>query len=95
MIAFVRKARDPGDAVIVAANFTPVPREGYVVRVPGAGRYVEVLNSDDERWGGSGVGQPGGVEATALGAGEAAEGLTHALALRLPPLGVVWLKAPS
>jgi 1,4-alpha-glucan branching enzyme len=95
VIAFVRRARDPGDCVILAANFTPVPREGYVVRVPGGGRYVERLNSDDERWGGSGVGQPDGAEAQALAAGESAEGLTHALTLRLPPLGVVWLKASS
>jgi 1,4-alpha-glucan branching enzyme len=93
VIAFVRKARDPDDRVIVVANFTPVPREGYRVRVPGGGRYRELMNSDDERWGGSGVGQADGVEAATLGEADARDGLTHEVTLRLPPLGVVWLKA--
>jgi 1,4-alpha-glucan branching enzyme len=92
VVAFVRKARDPGDRVVVVANFTPVPREGYPVRVPGEGRYVEVLNSDDQRWGGSGVGQTDGVEAELLANAEAKDGLSHQVTLRLPPLGVLWLK---
>jgi 1,4-alpha-glucan branching enzyme len=91
VISFVRKARDAGDRVVIVANFTPVPREDYRVRVPGGGRWVELLNSDDERWGGSGVGQPEGVEAAPAGE-RAKDGLTHELTLRLPPLGVVWLK---
>jgi 1,4-alpha-glucan branching enzyme len=91
VIAFVRKARDPRDRIAIVANFTPVPREGYRVRVPGAGRWTELLNSDDQRWGGSAVGQPDGVEATPADDG-AKDGLTHEVALRLPPLGVVWLK---
>jgi 1,4-alpha-glucan branching enzyme len=95
VIAFIRRAKDSADRVIVVANFTPVPREDYPVRVPGGGRYVEILNSDEVLWGGSGVGQPGGVEAVALPEGGAKEGLTHILSLRLPPLGVVWMKAAT
>jgi 1,4-alpha-glucan branching enzyme len=91
VISFVRRARDPQDRVVLVANFTPVPREGYRVQVPAAGRWIELLNSDDERWGGSGVGQPDGVEAAPVGE-DAKEGLTHEVTLRLPPLGVVWLK---
>jgi 1,4-alpha-glucan branching enzyme len=90
--SFLRRARDPEDRLAIVANFTPMPREDYRVRVPGAGRWSEVLNSDDERWGGSGVGQPGGVEAAAVGE-DARDGLTHELTLRLPPLGVVWMRA--
>jgi 1,4-alpha-glucan branching enzyme len=93
VIAFLRRASDPARRVIVVANFTPVPREGYRVRVPGGGRYAEILNSDDARWGGSGVGQPDGVDAVPLPGSDAAEGFTHAVTLRLPPLGVLWLKA--
>jgi 1,4-alpha-glucan branching enzyme len=90
--SFLRRGRDPADCVAIVTNFTPVPREGYRVRVPGAGRWVELLNSDDERWGGSGVGQPDGVDATPVGE-EPRDGLTHEVTLRLPPLGVVWLRS--
>jgi len=90
--SFLRRGRESGDRAVIAANFTPVPREGYRVRVPGPGRWVELLNSDDERWGGSGVGQPDGVEATPVD-GEARDGLTHEVILRLPPLAVVWLRS--
>jgi 1,4-alpha-glucan branching enzyme len=92
VVSFIRKAKDAADRMVVVANFTPVPREDYCVRVPGGGRYQELLNSDDQRWGGSGVGQPDGAEASALPEAEVRAGLTHALTLRLPPLGVVWLK---
>ena len=92
VVSFMRRARDPNDRVVIVANFTPVPREGYRVPVPGPGCYVECLNSDDSRWGGSGVGQPDGVEAGPLGPEQAGEGFTHALTLRLPPLAVLWLK---
>jgi len=94
VISFVRRARDPVDRVVVVANFTPVPRAGYRVRVPGPGRWVELLNSDDERWGGHGDGQPEGVEAMPVGEG-ARDGLTHEVTLRLPPLGVLWMRSRS
>ena len=46
IVSFVRRARDPNDFVVVVANFTPVPREGYRVGVPAPGFYRELLNSD-------------------------------------------------
>jgi 1,4-alpha-glucan branching enzyme len=94
VISFIRHSRDPEDRIVVVANFTPVPREDYVVRVPGPGPWRELLNSDDERWGGSGVGQPGGVEARSVD-GEVRDGLGDEVTLRLPPLGVVWLKVET
>ena len=56
MVSFVRRARDRSDFLVVAVNFTPVPREQYVIGVPDAGRYVELLNSDSAIYGGSNVG---------------------------------------
>jgi 1,4-alpha-glucan branching enzyme len=50
---------------------------------------MELLNSDDARWGGTGTGQPEGVDAEPLD--EPRDGLTHALSLTLPPLAVLWL----
>ena len=50
-IAFMRKAKDPQDFVIVASNFTPVVREHHLVGVPQGGWYREVFNSDSEHYG--------------------------------------------
>ena len=58
-------ASDGDPPVVVVANFTPVPREGYRVGVPRAGYWREVLNSDAEVYGGSGMGNRGGVTSEA------------------------------
>jgi 1,4-alpha-glucan branching enzyme len=50
--------RDEGGEVVVALNFTPVPREGYRVGVPGDGSYREIFNSDSRFYGGGDVGNP-------------------------------------
>ena len=60
MIAFLRRARDPNDSVVVVCNFTPVIRENYRVGVPSGGYYREILNTDSEIYGGSNVGNHGG-----------------------------------
>ena len=52
---FLRKARD-GSLLLVVANFTPVPRDNYLLGVPRAGHWLERLNSDATLYGGSGVG---------------------------------------
>jgi 1,4-alpha-glucan branching enzyme len=72
---------------VVACNFTPVPRERYVVGVPRAGRWRERLNSDASDYGGSGQGNLGALEAAQL----PAHGHGYSLHLRLPPLAVVVL----
>jgi 1,4-alpha-glucan branching enzyme len=88
VLTFLR--RSPGSAdVLVALNFTPVPRDGYRVGVPGGGFWREVLNSDAGEYGGSGVGNQGGREAEAA----PAHGRPFSLSLTLPPLGVVFLRA--
>jgi 1,4-alpha-glucan branching enzyme len=84
VFAWVRKAPD-ANPVAVISNFTPVPREGYVVPLPKAGRWREILNSDADRYGGSGVGNSGGIEAA-----EGERGITATL--RLPPLATIWLE---
>ncbi|WP_204304977.1 alpha amylase C-terminal domain-containing protein, partial [Stenotrophomonas maltophilia] len=56
-----RKGTEPGQIAIVVSNFTPVPREGYRVGVPAAGWYREAFNSDAEAYGGSNVGNHGGL----------------------------------
>ena len=90
VLSFLRKS-DGGDVVLVVLNFTPVPRESYRVGVPRAGLWTEVLNSDAAEYQGSGVGNMGGVEASPV----PLHGRSWSLALSLPPLGAVFLKAPA
>jgi 1,4-alpha-glucan branching enzyme len=77
------------DFVVVALNFTPVPREDYRIGVPAAGLYEEILNSDSTGYAGSGMGNSG----RAL----LAEALpwmarSHSLVVTLPPLAGIILK---
>ena len=89
--AFLRRARQSDDAVVVVCNFTPVPREGYRIGVPTGGFYQEVLNTDSEIYGGSNLGNQGGVWARP----EPHAGRPFHLALRLPPLAALFLKVPT
>jgi 1,4-alpha-glucan branching enzyme len=88
VVSFVRRAHVRSDFVVVAANFTPVPRLDYVVGVPEPGRYVELLNSDSTIYGGSNLGNGGALETEAT----PAHGRPHRLLLTLPPLGCLFLK---
>jgi 1,4-alpha-glucan branching enzyme len=88
VIAFLRKAKDQNNQVLCLCNFTPVPRYDYRVGVPGAGYYRELLNSDASVYGGSNMGNAGGLQASAL----PSHGMPHSLALTLPPLSVLFLK---
>ena len=89
VIAFLRKPRDVAAApLLVACNFTPVPRENYLLGVPSGGTWREVLNSDARDYGGAGWGNLGGVEAAPVGA----HGRSHSVSLVLPPLSTIVLK---
>jgi 1,4-alpha-glucan branching enzyme len=88
VVSLVRRAREPRDFTMTVLNFTPVVRHQYRVGVPEAGRYVEVLNTDAEVYGGSNVGNMGGVATEAV----AAHGHDQSLSLVLPPLACVIFK---
>jgi hypothetical protein len=84
----MRRAEDPADFLIGIVNFTPVPRHGYVIGAPRAGRYDEILNSDSNAYGGSNVGNDGAVQTDPV----ASHGYPQSLRLTLPPLGFLLLK---
>jgi 1,4-alpha-glucan branching enzyme len=88
ILTYLRKARDEEDVVLAAFNFTPVPRYNYRVGVPKPGRWLEVMNSDAETYGGSDVGNYGGVEAAPV----PYQGHRWSVMLTLPPLASVWFK---
>jgi 1,4-alpha-glucan branching enzyme len=86
VLSFVRRGPGPDDLVLVVCNFTPVSRSNYRVGVPRGGRWTERLNSDAPRYGGSGEGNLGGVDAAPIGA----HGRLHSLTLWLPPLAALY-----
>jgi len=88
VISLLRKSRTPGDEVLIVCNFTPVPRYGYRIGVPTGGYWRELLNSDAQEHGGSGMGNLGGVHAEAV----AAHGRPYSVSLTLPPLSALFLK---
>lgn len=87
VVTFLRRGAGD-DAVIVALNFTPVPRQGYRVGVPRVGRYREILNSDAAVYGGSGHGNLGAVEAVPY----PHDGRPCSVVVTLPPLGAIFLR---
>jgi 1,4-alpha-glucan branching enzyme len=90
VVSYLRRAEGHDD-VLVACNFTPVPRHGYRIGVPAGSFWTEVLNSDAEVYGGSGQGNMGGLEADEV----PVHGQGWSLELTLPPLGVVVLTPPQ
>ncbi len=88
VLTFLRRGRSPDAIVLFAGNFTPVPRSGYRVGVPEPGFWAEILNSDAVEYGGSGVGNLGGV----FSEPSPSHGRPHSLVLTLPPLGALLLE---
>jgi 1,4-alpha-glucan branching enzyme len=86
VLSFLRRSRR-GAPIVVVCNFTPVPRTNYLLGVPQGGFWRECLNSDAPLYGGSGMGNLGGVEAAPV----ASHGRFHSVALTLPPLATVFL----
>jgi 1,4-alpha-glucan branching enzyme len=88
VLSFLRKSRS-GELVLGIFNFTPVPRSEYRVGVPRGGFWKEILNSDAAEYGGSGLGNLGGLEAHA----DPVHGRSHSLRMTLPPLSAVFFRA--
>lgn len=77
-----------GHFLIVALNFTPVVRDDFLLGVPTHGVYEELLNSDELRFGGSGVTNVGEIFST----GRSWNYQPYSIRLRLPPLGMTILR---
>ncbi|HSX63530.1 MAG TPA: 1,4-alpha-glucan branching protein GlgB, partial [Pseudoxanthomonas sp.] len=85
--AWLRKG-EQGAPLLVVHNFTPVPREGYRIGIPLAGRWTVLLNSDAGQYAGSNNGSCNEVTADE----EVSHGQPYSLALNLPPLGALILR---
>jgi 1,4-alpha-glucan branching enzyme len=87
VFAFARRTADSERVVVYVANLSPVPREGYRLGLPRAGRWRELVNTDSGYYGGSDVGNLGGGEAGPL----AWQSQPYSAEITLPPLGTLWL----
>jgi len=88
VLAYLRRGKNPEDYLLVCSNFTPVPRHGYKLGVPEAGWFEEISNSDSTYFGGSDVGNSGGIEALPI----ESHGRPASIEVTLPPLSTVVLK---
>ncbi|MDT7785556.1 MAG: 1,4-alpha-glucan branching enzyme [Pseudonocardiales bacterium] len=86
VLSFLRVGED-GSTLACVANFAGMPHHDYRVGLPSAGRWKELVNTDAVHYGGSGVGNMGGVEAEA----KPWHGRPYSALLQLPPSGVLWL----
>jgi 1,4-alpha-glucan branching enzyme len=87
VLAFLRRDRE-GNQVAVVHNFSGAPISGYRLGLPQAGVWEEILNTDAEQFGGSGVGNLGAVHA----GDEGWHGRPASAELTLPPLAGLWLR---
>jgi 1,4-alpha-glucan branching enzyme len=88
VLVYIRKAKDPRDYVIACCNFTPVPRVGYKIGVPEACWFDEISNSDSTFYGGSDMGNGGGIQAVPM----ESHGRPASMEVTLPPLATVIFK---
>jgi 1,4-alpha-glucan branching enzyme len=91
IIAFLRLSEDGTRTLVCICNLSPVPRERYRAGLPHGGRWREALNTDSEHYGGSNVGNYGGVDAEP----SPWQGQPYSAELTLPPLATVWLMPES
>ena len=87
VIAFKRTDKN-GDEIVAVCNFQPIKRDGYCIGVPKFGLYDEVFNSDEERFGGSGVVNGKNIKTEPM----KIHGFDQGLSLTLPPLSVIYLR---
>jgi len=90
-ISFIRRPQSARPFLLFVCNFTPVPRHNYRVGVPDPGYYREIFNSDAEMFGGSNVGNSGGVMSEPIGYNNH----YHSLSITLPPLAVAIFESPG
>ncbi len=88
IVSFLRKGRSPEDVLVFVCNFTPVVYNNYRIGVPYDAHYEEILNSDSELYGGSNVGNLGGVRSEEIPYLQR----PYSISINVPPLAIVVFK---
>ena len=83
-VSFVRRGNSTKDQLLFVCNFTPVQRDGFKTGVPCAGKFTQILSSDEKRFGGTGVKNPKVINAKK----EPCDKKDYSIELDLPPLSV-------
>ena len=91
VLAFLRHDASRNTHLLCVLNFTPVVHHDYRLGVPHRGRYREILNTDAGLYGGSNVGNHGGVDTST----QHSHGRSGSVVLTLPPLAAIWLTPES
>jgi 1,4-alpha-glucan branching enzyme len=91
VIAFRRISPSTGSEIIFVGNFSPVVRENHRLGLPRKGGYKQVLNTDNEKYGGSGVGMVRSIKAEKI----SWHGLDYSAAITLPPLASMWFEGST
>mgnify|MGYP000370503269 CR=1 FL=1 len=89
-MAFLRKDAN-GKQILVVCNFNPVLREGYALGAPNSGTYKEILNSDDEAFGGAGTVHNKAVRSKK----KPLHGFEQSITITLPPMSVLYFEVPA
>ena len=87
VLTYVRKGHDEKNDLVIACNFTPVPRENYRIGNPKKGKLKEILNSDDAKYGGG-----GNLNDKITSSTKPSHGHKKSIVITIPPLGIVILK---
>jgi 1,4-alpha-glucan branching enzyme len=90
VISFIRHAPVTGGQIVCICNLSPVVRKNYRIGLPKGGWYREILNTDSEVYGGSNVGNGGGIMAEPV----PSHWYQYSGQLTLPPLATVWFEVP-
>ena len=87
IIAFLRRD-NAGNEIFVACNFTPVSRQSHRFGLPSSGSWVEILNTDDKQWGGSGCVNSNSIDTHDL----PWQHQPYSALMVIPPLGCIILR---
>ena len=89
VLAVLRCGKRPDDDVAIVFNMTPIPRNRYAIGLPRGGTWRVLINTDDDKYGGSGY-----LKSRAFAAGGVGKhGRSHSITIDLPPLGAVFLRS--
>ena len=88
VMSFIRKGNNPKDDVLIVCNFTQIVRSNYRIGLPKKGKLIEIFNSDEKVYGGSGIKNPQKlvIESSPY------DGRDYSIEMTLPPLGIIVLK---
>ncbi len=88
VLTFIRRSGDPKDEIVIVCNFTPETWNDYRIGIPQAGYWKELLNSDSSIYWGSGQGNMGGRQSQGI----FSHGFENSISLKIPPMGMLFLK---